>query len=448
MAPDTLIVNCSVDENDPILLDSIEIIDNCSSNIDLSYEDYHFNFFFCDDENPGLVKQFIRRYTAADEIGNTSIFEHLIQFVRPPVSEIEFPQDTVLTCEIDDALLGPEFLGEPSFDGVGINLMNCTYQVTYSDIELPMGCSGRHNIRRTWSVLDPCTATFTTAYQFINFVDTISPIIVCPDTITLEVAMGTCALDFILPIPEVSDNCTDDVPYFTLYQNNIVFSDEIELNVGMHSFTIYANDLCGNLDSCSYIVNIFDNELPEVSCHPITVELDEFGEVFVSLDDLDLTVSDNCGILDTLIRRANQPDFGTELYFTCYDILEPVEIIVQVTDINGNTLEISCFVNVEDNIDPIIDCGTAFSPIDCNDIPFNLNDLFPIPDFSDNCIIGSTDNDIVSNLNSCFEGELVRTFTATDISGNATSCVQIIVIENNSTLTEDEIESAFSKHFN
>lgn len=437
---DTVRVNCSIDENDPSLSAFIEIADNCSSQVNLIYEDYHFNFFFCDSNDPSLVKQYIRKYTATDEHGNISVFEQLIQFIRPDISEIEFPLDTILSCDIDQEFLSAENVGEPSFGDVPVSLMNCIYQVTYTDMTIPAGCSGREGIRRLWNVLDPCTAISVNFAQDITFMDNIKPVIICPDTMYLSMDPGNCLYNFVLHEPVVSDNCSDDLLVFTLYENSIVFSDNIDLPVGEHRFTVYANDLCGNLDSCSYVVNIMDNENPVIDCEPTIAIIDESGEVTIGLHELNFQVGDNCDISDTLVRRANISEFGTELYFTCNDVQQSVEIIIQVTDMSGNITEVECLVIVEDNINPIINCGTAFSPIDCSEIPFNLNDLFPIPDFSDNCIIGSTENDIVTVLDDCLEGTITRTFSAIDISGNSNSCQQIIIVENNSVLTESDIE--------
>lgn len=66
--------------------------------------------------------------------------------------------------------------------------------------------------------------------------------------------------------------------------------------------------------------------------------------------------------------------------------------------------------------------------IDCHDDYSDLS-IFGSPVVIDNCTY-TLETDVVENINNCGVGNIVRTFTATDLSEHTATCVQVITLIN------------------
>jgi hypothetical protein len=102
-------------------------------------------------------------------------------------------------------------------------------------------------------------------------------------------------------------------------------------------------DASGNTDTCTSVLTIIDDILPEVVCQDITVQLDMNGEGMIIPADVDGGSSDNC-LIDNL--SVSQTDFN------CDDV-GPQMVILTAQDNGGNTADCTATVSVEDNIAPV-----------------------------------------------------------------------------------------------
>ena len=115
----------------------------------------------------------------------------------------------------------------------------------------------------------------------------------------------------------------------------------------------------------------------------------------------------------------------------CNDIGIPQIVTLTVTNINTNSsLSCTAQVTVVDTLKPTLTCPPNVS-INCE----TYNPLTPLSTYGtatsiDNCLVGLTiiEAPAIRNLNNCNAGQIIRTFTATDRSGNTTQCVQIITV--------------------
>ncbi len=122
--------------------------------------------------------------------------------------------------------------------------------------------------------------------------------------------------------------------------NGVIF------NKGTTTVTWTAVDGSGNSSTCSFTVNVADNQDPVAICQNLTVQLDATGNVSITPAQIDNGSSDNCGIQSLLLDNTN---------FDCED-LEENTVILTVTDLSGNTKTCEATVTVEDNIDPVAAC--------------------------------------------------------------------------------------------
>ena len=132
-----------------------------------------------------------------------------------------------------------------------------------------------------------------------------------------------------------TDNC--GIAHMSTSQNTFDCT-----NVGGNNVTLTVTDNNGNTDTCPATVTVEDNIDPVAACQNITVQLDATGNATITPADIDNGSSDNCGI--AMMTLDNDT-------FDCADV-GVNNIVLTVTDVNGNMDSFPATVTVEDNIDP------------------------------------------------------------------------------------------------
>jgi hypothetical protein len=181
---------------------------------------------------------------------------------------------------------------------------------------------------------------------------------------------------------------------------------------------------------------------PVAICQDIVLELDSNGEASISANDIDNGSYDPDG--DPITFSLDKS------YFTCAD-LGGNSVVLTVTDDQGNPGACTATVNVIDTIPPIITCPSD-TTIECDESsdPANTGyatatdacDPSPTITYSDVTLPGSCPE----------ESTITRTWTATDASGNSSSCSQIVEvvdttppeIECNAPLTVSPVDTPIS----
>lgn len=103
-----------------------------------------------------------------------------------------------------------------------------------------------------------------------------------------------------------------------------------EFNTGQTTVYYITPDAVGNLDTCSYVVDIIDNEPPTALCNATFVNINPSGLSVdtVSVAEFDAGSFDNCAI-DTMFLSPNT--------FTCDQAGTTVQATLTVIDVAGNT---------------------------------------------------------------------------------------------------------------
>jgi len=200
-------------------------------------------------------------------------------------------------------------------------------------------------------------------------------------------------------------------------------------------------------------VTVVDDITPTPVCDEITqIAIGGDGTATVLAETFDDGSNDNCGIDFYEVRRmtdnCDTPAnlvFGESVTFCCADIDEsPLMVEFRVVDFYGNANTCMVEVLVEDKLAPTkiadvnddaIDCDNYFNNIAPElDIamangetnPQILIDLFGQPVFDDNCSFETVVTFTV-DVNTCGEGTITRTWTASDSNGSV-SCDQTITV--------------------
>ena len=184
-------------------------------------------------------------------------------------------------------------------------------------------------------------------------------------------------------------------------------------------------DGSGNTATATQLVTVVDDIPPTVNVQDIIIQLDANGFASITAEDIDNGSTDNCGIASINVSPTE---------FTCNDLGEN-NVILTVTDVNGNVAEANATVTVIDVFDPIAigqdvtisldEFGEAFIDVD----QINNNS-------SDNCGIQTIS--LSQTMFDCSSvGENAVTMTVIDLYGNV-SAVDVIVTVLNSFGDNDQ----------
>lgn len=451
--------------------------DACGT-VELTYQD-SVKSYQCGINNV-FEKLIVRYWKAVDESNNISRCRDTIRVKRIGIDSIVFPHDfnnidkPALECNgpwtqhvLPNGNPSPEYTGIP-------DVFSCSqFNYNYTDNKFP-GCGNTFDVVREWTIVDWCTNSVRTHKQIIKIMDTKAPTIACiTDTLTIGADPYDCnSQKFELPIPAISDGCSS----VTIFVNVFDFNTNVEqtvkkvgnqffiehLPLKKYRVVISAIDQCNNISKCTYYIKAKDDKNPYVVCDlHTTVSLGSNGIARLYAESIDDGSTDNCGIAKMEIRKmvygcdSAYLKFGPFVDFCCDEVKKTLNVVMKVTDINGNSNTCMTEVNVEDKLPPQITCPPDIT-ISCNFFydPNNLGKYFGnvvknesdrknivINDYYNQGIVGkdglaydncsvTVSSSVANSLNNCNVGSFTRTFTATDNGGKTNQCTQTITIKN------------------
>lgn len=273
--------------------------------------------------------------------------------------------------------------------------------------------------------------SFTAAEAQIS--DTIPPQITCPPNVALTLAPGACDSTQVYQV-QYSDNLPGAILIQALGRPS-----GSKFPIGKTVNYYVALDAAGNTSTCQFEVNVY-NFITPLSCKDqISVKLGPDCSVSPSLSDLMYPNSFGCP--DNYVKEVDRtPPFGNGPWqpanFSYNDLNKLYTFRIRLLD-NGNT----CWgqLLVVDSLKPTISCPDI--TVSCaveSTTPQFLRDSLGIstafPTVSDNCQLNAgtpTFVDIVQNLpcvptSNGVRKTITRSWTATDIVGNKSTCTQVI----------------------
>ena len=169
------------------------------------------------------------------------------------------------------------------------------------------------------------------------------------------------------------------------------------------------------------------------STRNFTAHLGPNGSVTISPADISTGSMGSCPNITARVTPA---------MFFCNDVDRTITVTLIVKNtITNDSLTCTAQVTVRDTIDPVISCPANLT-VNCETFDPNA----PLSTYgnataTDNCPVGLTiiEGPVIRNLNICNAGQIIRTFVATDRSGNSTQCVQIITVRISGILTVADI---------
>ncbi len=260
-----------------------------------------------------------------------------------------------------------------------------------------------------WTVTDTA-GNINTCTQVVTVIDEIDPLISCTPNIEISTDEDSCsASGVILEDPTTSDNCsvqslTNNAPTnFPLGDTTVIWT---------------VTDTAGNTNTCLQIVTVTDDTEPEISCSEnIIVYVDEDQCAASDIVLIDPITSDNCGVQSVTNNAPSVYPLGV------------TNVTWTITDNSGITNTCIQVVTVLDDIDPEIICP--------DDILENVNEgeLYSLPDYTstatatDNCTTNPTITQDPIAGTEVGVGVTVVSLTVTDDSGNTTTCMFNLTVD-------------------
>ncbi len=423
--PDDLIFDCNEQISFPA---NPEATDNCDNDVDVLFDDTPMDSPSCPAES-----FILRRFIAVDNCGNTSqrTLTIFIADLFPPVID-GVPNDVTLEC--DETL--PGIANVTITDNCSTNINNDFTETTIDGI-----CPFNYILTRTWTATDECDNT-TSSAQNITVVDSEPPVFSSiPPNLTI-------ACEEMIPaVPNLTatDNCTGNIATINFTQEQTAGSCNNNITI-TRNWT--AQDVCGNIATLQQVIEIVDEEAPQISNVPLDTtisctEIDNFPEP---------NFSDNCTTPPTIMEQNDT------IASNCMNNYTIVRTWTAIDECN-NSSTVSTTITVEDNEAPVLTCPdddvtftVGAQSNDCDEMVI----LTPIA--TDNCDdnveiearLVNINPDLGNNLDMIItpneDGEFnfrfpldttTVTFTATDDCGLSSSCTMTVFVNE---ITRPQVE--------
>ncbi len=365
---------------------------------------------------------------ALDSVGiisDTCFFLVELRDTTPPT--ITCPVDTVLTTGLDSCNAEFTWPMPSAADNCGVDTVMCSPS---SGAFFPTG-----------STTVTCTAIDLSGNMgscdfMVTVNDGQAPFLDCPSDTTIFVASGVMdTMIFDIGLDSLSDNCGVDSTYYKLTGATVGDGDGdasgTSFNVDTTTVTYYAEDAAGNIDSCSFNVNIVESIIIDIDCPPNYSVVADVGECFavVNTDAPDL---DPIAGLDTVYyvltdsTIGSGPDSVPDTQAFNVGITTVAYTAVSVTN---DTSTCSFTVTVLDQENPVVTCPMTTIDLDnttdsCG-VLFDAN--FQLASATDNCPgVTMSYNFAVGDLIPV--GDNTITATATDQANNVATCSYQVMV--------------------
>lgn len=216
---------------------------------------------------------------------------------------------------------------------------NCSFLnvVKTGDVSIPI-CKNKYTRILTYRAIDGCENSSIPFVVNIKVNDIKAPVLNnCPKDTVVQLPADSCSKYISFIIANATDNCgdvtvTNNSPFAT---NNNSGNISGTYPIGIHIVKIFADDGCGNRDTCTVNIEIKDVTPPVADCADITISIIGSIQVVDTLFILypEVVLQDfNYFDLCSPVTLSADPDT-----FHCEDSNPPIPFAITITDIYGNS---------------------------------------------------------------------------------------------------------------
>ncbi len=234
-------------------------------------------------------------------------------------------------------------------------------------------------------VLDPdsCTATITETIMISDTLgnptvetkmstamDTLNPVISGCFDMFVPIVHETCEIDTTFFLPTVTDNFGVDTMYYVV---SAFVNDTAQV-------VFYAEDFCGNTDSCEFNLIVYDPTSPDIELDDITIMCDTMGAAPIYTTAEEFLTGPGALLYDCRLDSSSFMHNG--------DVVDMDGNIVRtysIEDSTGNIGTTSQLITFIDSTDPEFTMCTADIAMNAETDTCGATITVPLPTYMDNC---------------------------------------------------------------
>jgi gliding motility-associated-like protein len=274
----------------------------------------------------------------------------------------------------------------------------------------------------------------------VTVIDSEVPTFSCPSNsnVFVDANCNFSIPDYTSTITGLSDNCS--APGVIVVTQFPFIGTIVSGAATNQNITLYATDVAGNTDSCTFIINLIDTLMPTISCPGSVNVNNDVGFCGAIVSGIAPTsINDNC-IIDSVSYVLTGTTLGSGLNDASGTFFNAglTTVTYTIIDVSGNSETCSFTVIVVDNEPPSITCSVNINVNNdaglCNAV---ISGIAPIGT-NDNCTIDSVSYVLTgatsgSGLNdasgtSFSLGVTTVTYTIIDMAGNTNFCSFIVTV--------------------
>jgi hypothetical protein len=284
--------------------------------------------------------------------------------------------------------------------------------------------------------VDPANNSATAVVQIV-----VPPTLTCPSNVTLYASAETCTAAYtILPehftvtgggttIAIDADNGQHNFGTANLTNNGV----SSQLRVGTYTVEATATNAAGTA-SCTYTITVIDITPPTILQCPNDITVNNDPGKCTALVGANFQIEEKCSnVLNYSYNGSNGSSSGSgTIYGLSFGRTFSVgehNLTAVFTDDHGNSSSCSFKITVVDNEKPVITTCPAAVTVECvSQIPaVNIASVSA----TDNCGTPTITHagDVITNQTCANKFTLMRTYKATDGSGNTATCSQTITVD-------------------
>ncbi|WP_194507952.1 gliding motility-associated C-terminal domain-containing protein, partial [Psychroserpens luteus] len=405
--PADITLECDADLTDVSLTgDVIDEADNCSTNLEATYNDTI--------ANGDCVNQYVitRVWTAIDDCANATALVQTITIQDTTAPSFTVPADVTLECDTD--LTNVSLTGDVTdeADNCSTNL-----EATFTDAITDGDCANTSIITRTWSLTDDCDNT-TILVQTITIQDTTAPTFTVPADVTLECDTDLTNVSLTGDVTDEADNCSTNL--------EATFTDAITdgdcANTSIIARTWSLTDDCDNTTTLVQTITLEDTTAPTFTVPAdITLECDaDLTDVSLTGDVID--EADNCstGIEATYNDTIANGDCVNQYVIT--------RVWTAIDDCANATALVQT-ITIQDTTAPSFTVPADVT-LECDEDVSDISLTGDVTDETDNCSteLEATFIDTVTEGDCPNNSTIIRTWTLVDDCDNTTTLIQTITV--------------------
>jgi gliding motility-associated-like protein len=347
--------------------------------------------------------QRVRVWTATDACGNAASAEQILQVLDLSGPSVEFNPTGPLTFTCDEDIVWPEFSATDACSGV------VSVDWLGPPVLTDVVCTHRYTASRTLRAIDGCGNVTDSVFTVVVY-DDVAPVFVpFNPEVTFEFTEN-----LVLPIPPATDNCAGSVVVVAVWDTLPGSPCPGTFDV-LGTFT--ATDVCGNTASAQALYHVVDTQAPTFEgAEAVFINCENYPDPTNYVD-----ASDPSGLQSfELIEEVEVPGGGCAGQY---------ERTYAAVDSCGNEGTFTQLLTLLDDVAPVIFSVPADTSVSCADLPLLELQTVGATDNCDAALTTEISYDDTYSIPGCYGTFVrIRTWTLSDVCGNATSASQTIEV--------------------